>query len=337
MGMSITYRILGDAGMDNALLVHVNSGNAINRLLFDCGDVGLITLPLAEVKAIEHLFFSHLHMDHIGGFDTFFRVNFDRTEQANVIWGPAETRRILHHRFRGFMWNLYQERQGSWRVHDIGEQAVCTSRFELAEAFAQAHDEGYAIRTGPLLLETEKYTVQCLQLPHLTPSLGYLVREQPHVNVDASRLEGLGLPRGAWLKAMKQFDMPEEHITIDGADYALAELRRELLVTTPGDSIAYLTDFLLDEPTLARLLPFLHGCRTLVCESQYLTRDAEKARGNYHLTAANAAELARAAGVEQLILIHISDRYTREEWGELLREARAIFPNTSFPPQWGIG
>ncbi len=334
--MSITYQVLGEAGRDNALLVHVNSGQAIDRLLFDCGDVGLASLPLAEVKAIDHLFFSHLHMDHIGGFDTFFRTLYDRTDKANLIWGPAETRAILHCRFRGFLWNLYHEHQASWLVRDITEDTICTARYELAEAFALAHDEGCVARRG-CLLETPLFTVEALQLEHLTPSLGYLVREQPRLNIDIARLQVLGLHPGPWLKEVKNAAASTERITIDGAEYTLAGLRNELLVTTPGDSIAYLTDFLLDDAAMQRLASFLHGCRTLVCESQYLSRDAEKARHNYHLTAAGAAELARAAGVEELILFHVSDRYTAEEWGEMLVEARAIFPATGFPTQWGVG
>jgi ribonuclease Z len=47
-----------------------------------------------------------------------------------------------------------------------------------------------------------------------------------------------------------------------------------------------------------------------------------------HLTATQAAELAVAANVKNLFLVHISRRYS--EW-EILREARAIFPNTIVP------
>ena len=331
--MSITYQVLGEAGRDNALLVHVNSGQSIDRLLFNCGDVGLALLPLAEVKAIDHLFFSHLHMDHIGGFDTFFRTTYDRTEKVNNLWGPPETRAILHCRFRGFRWNLYHEHQATWYVHDISEEMICTSRYELAEAFTLAHDEGCMSCTGPVL-ETPTFSVISIRLDHLIPSLGYLVREQPHRNIDMTRLRTLGLPPGPWLKTLKDPAAAEETLDIAGTSYATAELRRELLVTTPGEAIAYVTDYLLDEAAMARLIPFLHDCRTLVCESQYLTRDQEKARGNYHLTATGAAELARAAGVEQLILFHISDRYTPEERCELLYEARAIFPATNFPTHW---
>jgi len=60
--MSITSRILGSAGKDNALLVQIDSGQAVERLLFDCGDGCLSDLPYGEIQAIDHLFLSHLQL-----------------------------------------------------------------------------------------------------------------------------------------------------------------------------------------------------------------------------------------------------------------------------------
>src|SRR5215475_13860300 len=140
--MSLTFRVLGTAGNDNALLVHVDSGQAVERLLFDCGEGCLSELALADIQAIDHLFFSHLHMDHVGGFDTFFRCTFGRDTKPNQVWGPPETARILQHRFQGFLWNLHEQMSGTWRVTDVSPEETRTVRFELQEAFTVAHDEG---------------------------------------------------------------------------------------------------------------------------------------------------------------------------------------------------
>ena len=63
----------------------------------------------------------------------------------------------------------------------------------------------------------------------------------------------------------------------------------------------------------------------LVIEATYLRREADMARRFAHLTAAQAAQLARDARVRRLVLTHLSRRY-RE--AEILEEAQAIFPET---------
>ncbi|MHB0937181.1 MAG: MBL fold metallo-hydrolase [Armatimonadota bacterium] len=333
--MSIQFHVLGAPGRDNALLALVCTGQAVHRLLFDCGDGVLAPLPFAEIQRIDHLFFTHLHMDHVGGFDSFFRCTYNRTMKPNLVWGPARTAEILHHRFRGFLWNLHQDREASWRVADVDEQSVVWTRYELSEAFANPYPDEAGEFTG-VLLDTPDFTVQAIHLEHLTPVLGYVVRESPRLNIDTTRLDELGLHPGPWLQAVKDAPAEQTHLEIEGKPYALADLRDNLLRKTPGDSVAYLTDFLLDKPAYKRLLPVLAGVKTLVCESAYREAELELARKNYHLTTRQAARLADQAGVGKLVLMHISDRYPMEEWGELLGEARDVFPNTVYPPSWGI-
>lgn len=77
--------------------------------------------------------------------------------------------------------------------------------------------------------------------------------------------------------------------------------------------------------------------KTVVCESQYRHADHELAKRNSHMTATLAAELAKSAGVGELVLFHLSERYNEDEWKEMMEEARKIFPNTRFPEQWKVG
>jgi ribonuclease Z len=63
----------------------------------------------------------------------------------------------------------------------------------------------------------------------------------------------------------------------------------------------------------------------LIIEATYLRRETDMARRFAHLTATQAAQLARDAGVRRLVLTHVSRRYRD---AEILEEARAIFPET---------
>lgn len=333
--MSIAWRVLGGAGSDNAVDARIETGQAVHRLLFDCGEGCLLAVQPGEVRAVDHLLFSHLHMDHIGGFDAFFRANFNRATKLVEVWGPPETTRILHHRFRGFLWNLYEGEPGLWHVHDIYPDRIETARFKADEAFATAHAMGTGARAGRLILDAPAYTVEAFQMDHQTPSLAYVVREKPRLNVDEARLAALGLAPGPWLRQVKEWAPGDEaEIMIGGAPYEAEELRDALLVEAPGESLAYLTDFLLDEPAHERLAPALHAVGTVICECQYLDEDADLAARNYHMTPSAVAALARRADVGRLILFHVSDRYRRDGWMRILAEARATFPRTEFPPEW---
>ena len=57
-----------------ALYVEINSGQSIHRLIFDCGEACLRDLPVPHIQAIEGLFFSHFHIDHVAGFDVSARA-----------------------------------------------------------------------------------------------------------------------------------------------------------------------------------------------------------------------------------------------------------------------
>lgn len=329
--MSLHYKILGEPTCDNALFVQIDSGQSVESLLFDCGEDCAKSLSSARRLGTDHLLFSHLHMDHISGFDSFFRCVYDRTSKSNQIWGPPGSTRILQHRMQGFEWNLAAQMTGTWRLHEVHDSAVQTTRLELREAFATAHREEDRPRASPLL-HGEGYSVDALTMNHNTPSLAYVIREDARANVDSSRLLQLGLRPGPWMKSLK--DPTIDQVVIDGVQHDAAALRESLIARTPGESLAYLTDFLLDDAAQERLAPFLTGCDTLVCESQYRHADLDLAIKNFHMTSVQAAMLAKRAGVRKLILIHISERYEKNEWFDLLADARAIFSATSFADHW---
>jgi len=333
--MTISFDVLGLPGRDNALFVRIDSGQSIERLLFDCGDGCLNSVPFSEIQSIDHLLFSHLHMDHVAGFDYYFRGVFNRVNKPNQIWGPPETSTILQHRFQGFLWNLHSDMIGTWWVTDIEPHRLVTRRFELSEAFVAAHDEGDSARKT-VLIDRSNYVVNAYTMNHRTPTIAYVVREKPRSNIDTKRLAEIGLRPGPWMKVLKEECDTTESVVIDGATYPAAGLREQLIVETPGDSIAYLTDFLLDEASIAELAVTLKGCRTIVCEGQYRHSDLELARKNFHMTTVLTAELAKQADAEKLVLFHLSDRYQPSEWAEMLAEAQERFPATSYPTGWLI-
>jgi ribonuclease Z len=110
-----------------------------------------------------------------------------------------------------------------------------------------------------------------------------------------------------------------ESITLAGG--ALVHPDQVLGETVSGAVLVYVGD-------AGRTDDLLEVCReadALVIEATYLEVEADLARRFGHLTAAQAATLARRAGVKQLLLTHISRRYSERE---VLADAEPIFPNT---------
>jgi ribonuclease Z len=331
--MAIDYQILGKPQHDNALLVRVSTGQSMYRLLFDCGEGCLDTLEFSELREIDHLFFSHLHMDHVAGFDRFFRCNYDRPGKRNSFWGPAGTQEILQHRFMGYLWNLHEGMTSSCVVHTIAPDQVRCHRYELEEAYSISHEHPTSA-SSDLLIDQPSFQVRPIFLNHGTSSIGYIVHEKERMNIDTARLKDLNLSPGPWLKHLRGGGDPDMILGPEGGGMRLGDLIEKVVTITAGSSIAYLTDFIVDDQEIDFLAKKLQGCRHLICESQYLTEDRELAVKNHHLTVTESAKIAARAQVDDLILIHVSTRYSETQWRGALQEAKAIFPKARFATHW---
>ena len=64
----------------------------------------------------------------------------------------------------------------------------------------------------------------------------------------------------------------------------------------------------------------------LIHESTYEAEDYQRAVDNAHSTSVEAAEIAREANVNELVLTHISTRYTSDK--NIKSEAQKVFKNT---------
>jgi ribonuclease Z len=335
--MAIRHQVLGLPGRDNALLVTVDTGQSLNQLLFDCGEGVLSQVPVADVQQIEGLFFSHFHFDHVAGFDSFFRMNWSRPDKPVQIFGPLGAREIIHHRLQGVTWNLVAGVPGEVHVTELDGLRRSTFAYQTQEGFKVER----VLEEKPfdgMIFQGEGFAVFACPLNHGTISHGYVVREHARQNIDLQALSKLGFKPGPWLKAIKDQTIPDDQPVETNIEKQLAgDLRRQVLVTQPGDSIAYLTDFLLeDQDAEDRLVEMLQGCRIIVCENNYADADADLAKKNFHMTSSDVGRLAMRVQPEKLVLFHLSDRYTSADWKEQLREVQDHFAKTNFPEEWNI-
>ena len=89
-----------------------------------------------------------------------------------------------------------------------------------------------------------------------------------------------------------------------------------------GKSYAYAADTLYNECIATKV----KGVDMLYHETTYLKDLQERADKRFHSTTVNAANIARKAEVNRLLIGHFSSKYDKLE--EFQHEAREIFPNT---------
>jgi ribonuclease Z len=304
-------------------------------LLFDLGD--LAALPARKLLRLTHVFVSHTHMDHFAGFDRLLRVSLGR-ERALTLFGPPGFIDKVGHRLASYTWNLVHNYPadftllaGEWR--DDGTQA--RAQFRCQERFRHEALAPLPARDG-VLLDEEDFRVRAARLDHDIPCLAYALEEKLHLNVWKNRLVELGLPTGPWLRELKQRvrrgDAEDAPVVIRWSDHAgahervlpLGQLKRQVLQIVPGQKIAFVVDAVHHADNARRIVELVRGADTLFIETVFLERDAERAASRYHLTAQQAGSLARRAGVQRLVPLHFSPRYS-DDPDALRREALAAF------------
>ena len=92
----------------------------------------------------------------------------------------------------------------------------------------------------------------------------------------------------------------------------------------PGLAVAYCTD----TRPCAGSVELARGADLLIHEGTFDATMAEEAAAKGHSTVEEAAQIAREAGVRQLLITHISPRYVDVDL--LKQQARAVFPATGF-------
>jgi ribonuclease Z len=134
-------------------------------------------------------------------------------------------------------------------------------------------------------------------LEHGVECYGYRLQEDDGVRMLPERLEQAGV-RGPDVGRLAR----EGTITVGGRSVSLEEMSER----RPGQAFA----LVMDTRPCAGAEALARQADLLVCEATYLSSEAAEAHDHYHMTAAQAATLARDAGVRRLVLTHFSQRYT---------------------------
>ncbi len=259
--------------------------------LIDCGEGTQVQLRKHRIKfsRINHIFISHLHGDHFFGLPGLISTfQLLGREKELHLYGPEGLKEAI----------LLLLRVGnSW----TGFQLI----FHELKA-----------KEAEQIFEDEKVSVTTIPLQHRIYTNGFLFREklkERGLNMNAVAKYKIDK---AYFKSIKK----GKDLVLDSGE---SIPNKDLTFDPPRPrSYAYCSDTAYNEATV----PIIKGADLLYHESTFLNTEAHLAEKTGHSTAAEAAEIAKKAGVGTLILGHFSTRYKNKEL--FLEEARAVFPST---------
>ncbi|HEY4094920.1 MAG TPA: ribonuclease Z [Baekduia sp.] len=169
------------------------------------------------------------------------------------------------------------------------------------------------------IVEFDGYEVQALRVRHRGEAYGYaLIEDDRPGRFDAELAASLGVTPGPDFGRLQRGE-------------AVGDVRPEQVVGTTRRGRRLV--FSGDTAPCDMVRVAADGADVLVHEATFISEERQRAMETGHSTAAQAAELAREAGVELLALTHVSTRYMGHE---IRDEARAIFRNTEVPRDFDL-
>ena len=259
--------------------------------LFDCGEGTQVSLKMLSLKwkKINAIFISHMHADHVTGLPGMLMLS-SQVDRTDplYIFGPD-------------------------RLKEYVEQ---TRR--ILDMYINYEIVVIPVKEG-VVMEDEEFTIEAFRLDHTKLCYGYsLVEKKRKGEFYPGKAIEYGVPKGPMWGILQNGGsvVLENGLTVT-PDMVMGRERA-------GRKISYVTDTLY----FPEIADYVHDSDVLFCEGMFEDALEESAREKKHMTARQAAMIARDGGCSRLMLQHYSPRYSKDELKVLEREAKEIFPAT---------
>ncbi len=258
--------------------------------LIDCGEGTQVALRRNKIKfsRIKHIFISHLHGDHFFGLmGVITTFSLLKRSAPLTIYGPK------------------------------GIKEICLLQLKLSQGFTSypLHFREIGAKTPTVILDDEKVTVTTIPLKHRIYTNGFYFQEKEgERKLDINACLNLEIDK-AYFKKLKQ-----------GGDARLDDgtvIKNEQVTFSPAPSKSYA--YCSDTAYKPEIASQIKGVTALYHESTFLDSHIKLCKPTGHSTAAQAAEIAKLAEAQHLILGHYSTRYRDLEM--FTKEAAPVFKN----------
>ena len=258
--------------------------------LFDAGEGTQVSLRRLNLKwkKISAIFISHTHADHVTGLPGILMLSsqVERSDPLYII-GPPKIKEYVE-----------------------------TSR-KVLDMYINYPIVVHEVHTPGVVYKGEVFSVSAFPLEHTKICMGYVLQEDERPGeFNPQEAERLMVPRGPlWGKLQRGESVLNSEGQLVESEQVVGQARR-------GRKFAFVTDTLYTP----RITQQVAGADLLVCEGMFEAALEDQAREKKHMTAVQAATIARDAAVKRLAMIHFSPRYNDKDLELLQDEAQAVFP-----------
>ncbi|WP_054854111.1 ribonuclease Z [Vulcanisaeta distributa] len=266
--------------------------DGLRRILLDAGEgvqYRLLEVGVSPLK-ITHVFITHLHGDHVFGLPGLLATMamLGRREDL-IISGPTGIANFLRN-----------------SMEIVGDPPFHVRIYEI-EPLSGVKD----------VINEENFSLQCTSARHTVPDCAYSLNWRTYVGkFNPGKAKELGVPVSLW----KRLHMGETVVLNDGR-----VVRPEDVVEVRGSGLIKIV-YTGDTAPANSIIDIAREAQMLIHESTFsAVEDENLVWSQGHSRSVDAARVAREAGVERLVLTHISNRYS--DPGLLAAEASKVFPN----------
>jgi ribonuclease Z len=290
--MTIDITFLGTSSMvptkqRNVQSIHLQYKS--ETILIDCGEGTQRQMNIAGLNRlkVQKVLISHWHGDHVSGLIGLIQTMSEINKGFTLhVYGPKGSKEKMGHLLK----SCYFALRIGVKVHELDPKGVDT------------------------FLENEEYKLECVKLNHSIPCLGYNFILKDKIRIDMKKVKTLGLKEGKWLQKIQN----NKTVKVQGKEIK----PKQISFIEPSKKIS----FVLDTCFTKNAVKLSMNANLLISESVYTNEFQELATKYKHMTAKDAATIAKYAKVKKLILTHFSQRYKNTK--ELISDAKKVFKNS---------
>lgn len=256
--------------------------------LIDCGEGTQVRLRKSNVKfsRIKHIFISHLHGDHVFGLIGLISTfGMMNRTEPLTVYGPK------------------------------GIKELILLQLKLSQSFTTypVHFVELESNEPELIFEDDKVRVETIPLRHRIYTNGFLFKEKnPPRKLNLPKLEELQVDKVYYSKLQQGLNIQHNGNLLTSDEVSFVEAPKSFA-------------FCSDTAYLPEIIPQIEDVFLLYHEATFLETEKELCEKTKHSTALQAAQIAKEAKAQHLLLGHFSARYKNLDL--FVTEAKQVFEN----------